>query len=281
MKKWNVFYLFTIWAFVIWGVTVISMYIENGVDPDIIPLNSDQIGYVIAVVAGGSIIAIFIFMFLGVGVISYFKEGKDRERILKEGESVKAKIIKLDEDDDSIVTVNEQPFVNLTLEIYNGDKKPYQVKLKTLIPRLSIPQFQENKYLWVKIDPLNPNKIVIDPENFSLNQSTDANLVGVEHWSEEERKIMKAEGIEGEAEILKVEETGNKKGSEVEVRVYYKVKASNIESYEVDGTLYYHPKVAEFVKSKVGSTVPARINPRERNKVILRFGEVFVDNDIK
>jgi hypothetical protein len=133
--------------------------------------------------------------------------------------------------------------------------------------------------LWVKIDPKNPQKIVIDPENFSLNQSTDANFVGLEHWSEEERKIMKAEGIEGEAEILKVEETGKKYGSEIEIRVYYKVKASNIESYEVDGTLYYHPKVAEFVKSKVGSIVPARINPHERNKVILRFGEVFVDNN--
>jgi hypothetical protein len=115
LKKWNIFYLFAFWMFAIWGITVILMYIEHEVDPNIIPLNSDQIGYIIAVIAGSSIIAIFIYMFSDVGVLTYFKEGQGRERTLKKGKSVKAKIIKLDENDDSIVTINDQPFVSLTL----------------------------------------------------------------------------------------------------------------------------------------------------------------------
>ena len=45
IKKWNIFYFFIPWMFVIWGITVVSMYIEHEVDPNIIPLTHDQIGY--------------------------------------------------------------------------------------------------------------------------------------------------------------------------------------------------------------------------------------------
>lgn len=165
IKKWTVFSIFMLWMFVIYGITVFVMYVEHGVDPDIIPLSHDQIGYVLGAIIGVSILAVAIYMLSDVG--SYFKGSSDRERILKEGKSAKAKIIKLDESGEAVVTVNDQPFVDLTLEIYDGDKKPYQAKIQTILSRLAIPQFQPGNMLRVKIDKKNPQNVVIDTRPYS------------------------------------------------------------------------------------------------------------------
>ncbi len=172
IKKWTIFFFYMIMVFILSGILIFLIYIEDEVDPNIIPLSHDGIVYVFsAVIIIGTL---FFTGYMFSDVISSFKNSGKNDKILKEGRLARAKIIKLNENDESVVTVNDQPFVSLTLEIYDGNKKPYQVDLKTIISRLYVPQFQEGKYLKVRISPNDPNEVVIDQTSFSINPSKNS-----------------------------------------------------------------------------------------------------------
>lgn len=187
IKKWTFFSFYMAIVFIFSGIIMFLVYIEDEVDPNIIPLSHNGIASIFATIIIVSMLIFTGYMFWD--VILNFQNGGKNNIILKEGRSAKAKIIKLNEDDESVTTINGQPFVSLTLEIYDGDKKPYQVKLKTIIPRLHVPQFQEGKYLKVKIDSKDSNKVVVDPQSFSINQAP--NVANLENSQVKNKGIMK------------------------------------------------------------------------------------------
>ncbi|HJZ49984.1 MAG TPA: hypothetical protein VKE41_22570 [Roseiflexaceae bacterium] len=63
---------------------------------------------------------------------------------------------------DTGTTINDNPVVGLVLEVRPQNMPPYQAEAKSMIPRLSIPQFQPGAIVPVKIDPQNQARVALD-----------------------------------------------------------------------------------------------------------------------
>lgn len=96
------------------------------------------------------------------GMFKYFGNNRQRKRLLVQGREAEALVLSLDEaSDGTITTINDQPLVTLELEIRDGNKPPYKVKLEKVISRLDIPKLQPGKITKVKVDPNDPNKVIL------------------------------------------------------------------------------------------------------------------------
>ncbi len=94
----------------------------------------------------------------------YLLGGAARERrILQTGRAARATVVSLGENSaGGVVTVNDQPYLNLVLEVRDGVRPPYTVSMDLVIPRVAVPQFQPGAVIAVKVDPNDPAAVVID-----------------------------------------------------------------------------------------------------------------------
>lgn len=79
--------------------------------------------------------------------------------LLATGEPAQAKILKLR---DTGTTLNDNPKVELLLEVYPADRAAYQVTTKCYVSRLRISQVQTGAVIAVKIDPQDVTKVALD-----------------------------------------------------------------------------------------------------------------------
>jgi hypothetical protein len=63
---------------------------------------------------------------------------------------------------DTGVTINDNPQVALTLYVQSPMHGAYQVQTTSIISRLAIPRVQPGQSVPVKIDPQNPQNVVLD-----------------------------------------------------------------------------------------------------------------------
>lgn len=88
--------------------------------------------------------------------------GFGTKRILKYGRPAMATVKSIGESSQGgVITVNDQPYLNLLLEVNDGTRAPYEVSLDTIIPRAVVPQFQPGAVIAVKVDPNDPRKVAI------------------------------------------------------------------------------------------------------------------------
>ena len=217
------------------------------------------------------LVPIGITFFAFKGLFKHFAGGKERKRILAIGRPARAKIISLGESGRGVVTVNNQPFVSLKLEIYDGNKPPYQVEIKTIIARLDIPRFQPGVMLGVKIDPQNPQNVAIDPAGEGLGNEGGRPRFGGEDWSKQDRELMAKEGINGEAKILNIEDTGESKDFNPIAKITYEVHIKGKSPYKLSKRIALPTKGVNLVKTFVGKNVPVKVHPYDSNKVELKF----------
>ena len=210
------------------------------------------------------VISAFVFK----GFLKYLFGNKDRNRILASGRPAKAKVIKLGESGRGIVTINEQPFVSLKLEVYDGSKPPYQVELKTIVARLDIPRLQPGAELAIKIDPNNPEKIAIDPEGEYFQNNVP--LIG-KKYSKEEQEIYKNKGIKAKAKIISINDTGESKDFNSIVKIVYEVYRENKNPYTVTKKIPLSTEDVKKMKTFIGKIVPAKIHPNDSHRVELIF----------
>lgn len=96
-------------------------------------------------------------------MLSFFGGSPTTRRIRKTGRPATATVQSIGESSlGGTTTVNDQPYLGLTLEVDDGHRAPYLVNIDTIIPRANIPQFQPGSVIPVKVDPKDPQKVVID-----------------------------------------------------------------------------------------------------------------------
>ena len=96
-------------------------------------------------------------------MVSFFGGSPTTRRILREGRSADAVIKGIGESSQGgVITVNDQPYLNLQLEVHDSYQAPYITSVDTIIPRTALPQFQPGATLPIKIDPNDPMKVAID-----------------------------------------------------------------------------------------------------------------------
>jgi len=198
------------------------------------------------------------------------------KKIMKYGRPARAKILSIGEggagkSDIGVVTVNDQPVVRLNVEVYDGNKPPYQTSIKRIIPRLQVPQLQAGAMIAIKIDPNNPQEIEIDPEGEGLKGYENRQNYSESGHSQEDSELIKKEGIDGEAEVLKVEDTGESKNMMPIVKITYQITRPDVGPYKILSKVPMATEHIELIKSYIGQKIPAKIHPRDKNKVAMDF----------
>jgi hypothetical protein len=124
------------------------------------------LGFVIPAAAGamfltGAILAVTGFL-LALWARRWSRGFAEAQRIKATGVPGTARIIGMRQ---TGVTMNEQPQIELTLEVTTTMQGPYQVVMKEYVPMMLIGRLTSGAPLPVKVDPANPNTVIIEWES--------------------------------------------------------------------------------------------------------------------
>lgn len=124
--------------------------------------HGEQASVVMAVVLTLIITAAALSQALG-PMLSFFGGGPTERRIRKYGRPAQGTIIALGENSGGgVVTVNDQPYLNVRVRVEDGVSAPYEADFDAVIPRTLLPQLQPGAVVRLKVDPQNPRKVVFD-----------------------------------------------------------------------------------------------------------------------
>jgi hypothetical protein len=195
---------------------------------------------------------------------TFFGKGKTARRILETGRGATATVVSLNENSGGgVVTINDQPYLNLKLLVDDSKNPPYEVSFDTIIPRSAVPQFQSGAMFKVKIDPNNPQIVVID---VSQQESLKAPIVGKGRTAEDD-KIIKEQGLTGVAKLLSVEGTGRSENMMPVVKVSWEVKCAKWGTYTSSNEFTVSTQAAQQLKSVIGKSFSAKIHPYNRDRM--------------
>ena len=93
-------------------------------------------------------------------MVPFYRNGSRNRRLLQTGESAAAVIVELR---DTGVTVNQQPQVELVLDVLPANRPPFRATTRTLISRLQTPQVQPGMQVLVKYNPLDLSNVALVP----------------------------------------------------------------------------------------------------------------------
>lgn len=258
---------------VIWGVfeTQIKNLIGKGWYEGLLPV------FIVLIVICS--ILPFLGMFKGLfgmkgGFNFFWGSGKKAQEILSTGKSATATLVAIGESSQGgTVTINDQPYLNLRLQIDDGYRVPYEVSIDTIVPRSAIPQFQPGASFKVKVDPADPNTVVYD------SQATDAYVssgaaqreamptVGGKGWTQLDHTLLERDGKDGVAKVLSIEDTGRSEDFNPLVRVSYEVFIPREEPYTVTKDIPMPTQYVQQLRQVVGKSFPCRIHPQDSQKI--------------
>lgn len=97
---------------------------------------------------------------------------KKKRNILENGTQAQAIVLGVR---DTGVTINENPRVELTLQVQPEGQPPFEAKKKVTVSRVSIPRPGDG--YWVRFDPSNPTEIEFDKDKVSqMNAAAEAQV---------------------------------------------------------------------------------------------------------
>jgi hypothetical protein len=205
---------------------------------------------------------------------SFFGGGRDTKRILSTGMPAQALIKQIGESSiGGALTINEQPYLNLQLEVREGTSPPYTVSLDTIIPRSAVPRFQPGALIPVRIDPADPQKVVIDwsggvdqgsPPAAAAATPTVGNIDG---WTQQDNQLLDEQGIDGSAKLLSIEDTGKSLDFNPVVKISYEIRGRNIDTYSFSKEVPLPTQTINMLKKVIRKSFPARIHPHDRTKI--------------
>ncbi len=211
--------------------------------------------------------------FSGFGNYYFFwGKGKEATEIRRNGIPAKATVTGIGENSmGGTLTINNQPVLNLQLEIDDGKNPVYNVSLDTIVPRAQVPQFQLGAWLNVRIDPTDNQKVVYFPESAEIKIHHERDKIGADRWTEKDKELIKSEGKEGEAKILSVEDTGKSENFKPVVKITYEVRTGREIPYRVQKEMPLSSEIILQLRKKINNTYPAKIHPFKRDLIIVEI----------
>jgi len=217
------------------------------------------------------------FMVFKKPFMSFFGGGSENKRILSSGRPATAMVKQIGESSvGGTMTINDQPYLNLQLEVRDGSTPPYTVSLDTIIPRSAVPQFQPGAMIPVKVDPN-------DPMNIAINWSGDINAgqqgapsaaapgsqaVGnIDEWTQSDNTLLEEQGIDGTAKLLSIEDTGKSENFNPVVKISYEIRARDMDTYTFSKEVPLPTQTINLLKGVIRKSFPARIHPYDQTKI--------------
>jgi hypothetical protein len=205
------------------------------------------------------VIGFFVLASTGLQVGASIVRGLANRAVLAEGKSATAEIVQVRDTGESI---NDNPVVDVLLEVRPPDRSPFQAEAQLIVSRLQIPQFQPGAFVQVKYDP--------DSHAVAIMQRVPGGIkptVYSDDWSEDDRALVEREGIDGVAKILSIEDTGRSKDFKPVVRIVYEVSIPQEEPYEISKEIPVPTPYIQQLQKVIGKRFPARIHPYDRYKL--------------
>lgn len=194
------------------------------------------------------------------------------------------------------VTLNEQPQVRLELSIAVAGQAPYPVSVTEYVPLIALGRLTSGAPLPVKVDPINPQNIIIDwssagpvmqapmtatpgsvaGRNISatpgiVNQVASQGGFPTEAEMESRRQRLRQIGIRGAAVIQSATDTGQRIGSHRVIVVDMVVTIAG-ETTDIMASAAAVPD-AYADKAVAGMIVPIKVDPADRAQLALLWEE--------
>lgn len=211
------------------------------------------------------------------------------QSILANGQAATAKIVQLSDTGESI---NDNPVINLQLEVYPPGQSSFRAEARQTISRLQIPQVQPGNMVYVRYDPDSRQVVLANDgaQTTALQGGTGisndrymAELYGLElandgkpiiegsDWSEADKNLLEREGKDGYITLRSVENVGRSQGFNPLVRLSYDVFIPLEESYQVTKEIPMPTAYALQLQKAIGKNFPARAHPHNREKLTVNF----------
>jgi hypothetical protein len=167
--------------------------------------------YLTAAILGG--LGILLFLWARRMLAGY----KEAQRLRVQGVPGTARILAMAQ---TGMYLNEQPQVELTLEVTSSVQGPYQVVVKEWVPLIMLGRLSSGAPLPVKVDPMNPNNLVIEWDSSlapagasSPPPEADTTAYSAEAREAEKERLL-ATGMAGTATVLSATPTGQSDSEE-------------------------------------------------------------------
>jgi hypothetical protein len=213
---------------------------------------------------------IVIFKIFRKPFMSFFGGTRDMKRIMLNGRPAMAVVQQIGENSGGgVMTINDQPYLNLQLEVHDESRSPYPVSLDTIIPRAAVPQFQPGAKIPVRVDPNDPQQLVID-WNRGISPDTIAakpTVGNVDQWTSSDNSLLDQQGIVGTAKILNIEDTGRSENYNPVVKMTYEVRSPKIDTYTFTKEVPLPTATIKMLKKAVRKSYPAKIHPHDQTKI--------------
>ena len=105
------------------------------------------------------LLAAIVLVFFGCAIANHMDGVSKARDLQKRGVTADATILKVW---DTGITVNNDPVVNLLLEVRPASGNQYEAQTKALISRIDVPQFQPGNVIPVVYDPNDPKQVAIN-----------------------------------------------------------------------------------------------------------------------
>jgi hypothetical protein len=193
---------------------------------------------------------------------------EEAQRLRVQGVPGTARIVALQQ---TGMYLNEQPQVELTLEVTSSMQGPYQVVVKEWVPLIMLGRLTSGIPLPVKVDPMNPNNLVIEWDS-SMGAAPVASMGAVmppaaadtsgypEEARDAEKERLLATGIAGTATVVSASPTGS---NDSEGRPVYdlvlRIEVPGQQPMQGPARTGIPPERIDRLEP--GDTVPLRIDP--------------------
>ncbi len=214
----------------------------------------------------------FIKIFKGLagqkGYRMFWGKGKYAARILETGYQGMATVLGLAETRGGIVTINEQPVLQMALRIETPKGRLYEVEFDLLMPRAMLPRFQPGAVFPVRIDPEDENRVVFDKKRYAAMQSYS--IVTGEWTAKEQEKTAKG-SKEALATLAGIEDSGASINFMPVVKILFDIHITGEDMYRIEKEMPMKGEMAGKLRDAVGKTFHARVHPYDRNKVLIHI----------
>lgn len=194
----------------------------------------------------------------------------EARKILENGVDAEATILEVNE---TGWTVNDIYYiVNFVVEVRPKDQPSYKAKIRGMISRLTMPQFQPGSIVPVKYDPNNPQKVALVETTRAVSETmSGSQLESLKKMLEEKEKAYQAireTGVEAEAEIVRSWDMGVKvNGDNPLMGFAIEVKPEGKPSFmaETQGVI----QLTSVAKYQPGKKIVVKYDPNDQSKVSL------------
>jgi len=203
------------------------------------------------------------------GFFFFWGRGKTAKGILKNGVSAVAEIISTNiRVKGQMLSINDQPVMNLYLLVHEENNQGFYVSVNTLISRTDIAYFERGKKFPVKFDPDDKDNVVFDRQKW---QEMQVNQMRNEEWSDKDRQMVDKQGKNASATVISVTETEKSKNFQPVLKLVFLVEPDDDVPYRIEREFAVPEENLLTIRSSKGKTYNAKIHPEDKEKVSVEF----------